>query len=101
MVFGYDENCVLFGVLAAFTIFSACEYVIAIANILFHFTAVHEFGKTSWCLLDSSTDGHHSSVYYGTGNDAGHSVSYNGPMSLSNSMTSMTDYDNNDRKKLS
>jgi len=88
VVCGNDVNLVF----AAFTIFSACEYLIAVANILFHFTAVHEFGKASWCLLDD----HNSAVCYGSSaNDARHSLSYNGPT------TFMTDYDNNDRKKLS
>ena len=32
--------------------FSACEYLIAVANIVFHFTAVIEFGRASWCLVD-------------------------------------------------
>lgn len=32
----------------AFSMFSACEYGIAIVNILFHFTAVVEFQDTAW-----------------------------------------------------
>ena len=89
---------------AAFTIFSACEYLIAVANILFHFTAVHEFGEASWCLLDVP-------VY--CGKDAICPVSSNGPtfnrrmMSVKDyepmfnrRMMSEKDYDNNDRKKL-
>ena len=71
--------------------FSACEYVIAIANILFHYTAVNEFGQTCWCLLDCSNQNHRPSLY------PGHS---NGPV-ISSRMMTMTDYDNNDRKKLS
>jgi len=67
--------------------FSFCEYVIAVANILFHYTAVNEFGKCSWCLIDCSSHSHPMS----------HS---NGPITSSR-MISMTDYDNNDRKKLS
>ena len=78
--------------------FSACEYAIAVANILFHFTAVHEFGKASWCLLDCSALDHHPTVC--CGKDAGRSLPLNGP-TLNNRMVSMTDYDNNDRKKLS
>jgi len=82
---------------AAFTMFSACEYVIAVANILFHYTAVNEFGKTSWCLLDYSDQVHHPSLCYSK-----HPSCSNGPISSSHTM-SMTDYDNNDndRKKLS
>lgn len=79
----------------AFTMFSACEYVIAVANILFHYTAVIEFGKTSWCLLDCSNQNHHPSLC--CSKDVGHS---NGPI-ISNRLVSITDYDNNDRKKLS
>jgi len=78
--------------------FSACEYMIAVANILFHFTAVHEFGKASWCLLDCSAHSHHPAVYCGM--DASRSVPSNGP-THNNWMVSMTNYDNNDRKKMS
>jgi len=78
--------------------FSACEYAIAVANVLFHFTAVHEFGKASWCLLDCSAPDHHPTVC--CGKDAGRPLPLNGP-TLNNRMVSMTDYDNNDRKKMS
>jgi len=78
--------------------FSACEYVIAVANILFHFTAVHEFGKASWCLLECSSHDYHPSVYHGK--DASCSMPSNGPARNNWMMTSMTDYDNNERKKL-
>jgi len=82
---------------AAFTIFSACEYLIAIANILFHFTAVHEFGDASWCLLDGPTHDHHTAIY--CGKDTIYSASHNGP-TLNRRVMSVKDYDNNDRKKL-
>ena len=75
--------------------FSACEYIIAVANILFHYTAVIEFGKTSWCLLDLSDQNQHPSLY--SSRACAHS---NGPI-ISNRVVSITDYDNNDRKKLS
>lgn len=50
----------------AFTMFSACEYGIAVVNIAFHFTAVKEFGHLSWSfglkpnsLPRSTTNNHH------------------------------------------
>jgi len=75
--------------------FSACEYVIAVANILFHYTAVHEFGNASWCLLDYSHEAQYPYLHYSK--DGGRA---NGPVH-SRQMTSLTDYDNNERKKLS
>jgi len=76
--------------------FSACEYVIAVANILFHYTAVSEFGKASWCLLECSMPDRHPA----TGCDKDCSIASNRPI-LNHHMVSVKDYDNNDRKKFS
>lgn len=74
---------------AAFTMFSACEYVIAVANILFHFTAVHEFGEASWCLLDASITNRRDLSRCHVSGDGGH---MNGPILCGRIVT---DYDNN------